>query len=412
MKPFIVETTFDTYELSEVLGEGGAGRVYGGLRSDGVEVAVKVLSPDKSGKDKRRRFKNEIGFLSKTAHPNIVAVLDHGIGQEKPADGAFYVMRRYTGSLRSLLKHGIEPDEVLRLFGQILDGVEAAHLYGVVHRDLKPENLLYEEKDSSLAVADFGTARFLQEDLQATVVETSTNQRLANFTYAAPEQRALGKECAQSADIFALGLMLNEMYTGAVPQGTDYERIESYSREHAYLDDIVAEMIRQTPDKRPQSVRAVKLLLHRNGAEAAALQRISAMDGTVIAEDDIDNPLAFEAPQVVDFDWDGRRLTLKLDREVNPEWLQALCNMGATHLTSAPPERWGFRGNEASIDASAGQLQQLVDLFKQWLPEATRALHRNLKAAAARDAKDRQQRLTAEREAEERRLQVMKNLRI
>src|SRR5262249_30968469 len=157
--------------------------------------------------DKRRRFKNELAFLTKTNHSNIVNVVDHGVARGE-LTGPFYVMKRYDESLRELIRTGMKVDAVLPFFSQLLDGVEAAHLLGVVHRDLKPENFLFDKASSSLAVADFGIARFT-EHLIATIVETAPAQRLANFQYAAPEQRQSGASVGVPADIYALGLILN-----------------------------------------------------------------------------------------------------------------------------------------------------------------------------------------------------------
>src|SRR5258706_15498037 len=205
-KPISFETTFGTYVVDELLGEGGAGRVYGGLGIDQTPIALKVLAEDRATTDKRRRFRNEIAFLARNKHPNIVTITDHGIARGGEIVGPFYVMTRYDANMRDLIRDGVGRDRVLSLFSQILDGVEAAHLHGVVHRDLKPENILYNKNSNTLAIADFGTARFT-EDLVATIVETGPAQRLANFQYAAPEQRTPGKQVEATADIYALGLI-------------------------------------------------------------------------------------------------------------------------------------------------------------------------------------------------------------
>jgi serine/threonine protein kinase len=117
------------------------------------------------------------------------------------------------------MSKGIEPDGVLPIFSQILDGVESAHPQGVWHRDLKPENILYSLANGTLIVADFGIAHFEEQDL-LTAVETQPNERLANFLYAAPEQKIRAKSADSRSDIYALGLMLHEMFTGDVPLGT------------------------------------------------------------------------------------------------------------------------------------------------------------------------------------------------
>jgi serine/threonine protein kinase len=75
--PVTLETAFGVYTLTEKLGEGGSGRVYGGKSSDEKLVAVKVLGQVDT--DKRKRFKNEIAFQMRNAHENIVTVSDHGL---------------------------------------------------------------------------------------------------------------------------------------------------------------------------------------------------------------------------------------------------------------------------------------------------------------------------------------------
>ena len=89
------------------------------------------------------------------------------------------------------MKEGLKKDHILPLFSQLLNGVEAAHLRKVIHRDLKPENILYDPRGNRVIVADFGIAQFQEEELY-TAVETKAEDRLANFQYAAPEQRKRG----------------------------------------------------------------------------------------------------------------------------------------------------------------------------------------------------------------------------
>lgn len=411
-KPVTFETTFGIYSVDEQLGEGGAGRVYGGVGADGTPVAVKVLAEDRASADKRRRFKNEIAFLARNKHRNIVTVIDHGVARGGAIEGPFYVMQRYQGSLRHLMQDRISPEKVLPLFSQILDGVEAAHMQNVVHRDLKPENVLYDRDSGTLAIADFGIARFT-EDILVTLVETAPAQRLANFQYAAPEQRTLGHAVGVPADLYALGLILNEMFTGAVPQGTAYRLISSVSKELGFLDEIVAKMLRQLPQERPASIAELKALIQRYQAEAVTVQRLSRIDGTVITSQEIDDPLAYEPPRLVGADWDGRRLTLTLDREVSRDWVGALRQMGSySSVMGMGPETFSFQGNQALVDAQEHQVQPAIDHFKNWLPIATRTLKQILEQAVQRQEAERKKKLQLEREAEERRLRVLRNIKI
>lgn len=410
--PISFETTFGTYVVDELLGEGGAGRVYGGLGIDEMPIALKVLAQDKATSDKRSRFKNEISFLSRNRHPNIVTVIDHGVSTGSGIAGPFYVMRRYHSNLRQIMQNGIPLPAILPFFSQILDGVEAAHLQGVVHRDLKPESILYDRDSDKLAIADFGTARFT-EDLVATTVETAPTQRLANFQYAAPEQRALGKQVLATADIFALGLILNEMFTGAIPQGTEYRLISQVRQDRGFLDAIVAGMLRQAPAERPASIGEVKGLIQRHQSEAISLQRLSQIEGTVIKASEIDDPLAETPPRLINADWNGGALTLTLDRSVTPDWINALYNMANfSSVMGKPPQLFSFRGNQATVGAQEHEVQMVIDNFKAWLPAASRTLKLLLEQKAQQEEAARKEQLRHQRNAEEQRLRVMRNIRI
>jgi len=411
-KPISFETTFGTYVVKELLGEGGAGRVYGGVDVDGAAIAIKVLAPDRVTADKRSRFKNEIAFLSRNKHRNIVSVLDHGIARGGEIDGPFYVMHRYHGNLRDLMREGLRPEFVLSVFSQILDGVEAAHLQGVVHRDIKPENILWQRDSNILAIADFGTARFT-DDLVATLVETSPAQRLANFQYAAPEQRTHGKQVQATADIYALGLILNEMFTGTVPHGTEYRLITQVAPELAFMDEIVARMLRQAAEERPSSIADVKGLVQRYKAEAVSRQRLSEIGGTVIKAAEVDEPLAQVPPRLIGVDWKAGMLTLTLDRPVTREWINALQQMGSySSVLGKPPQAFAFTRDQASIRAAEHEVQIIIDTFKTWLPAASQTLKSFLEREAQQQEAARKEQLRREREAEEQRLRVLRNIKI
>jgi len=177
--PLVFNTTFSTYTSSEIIGEGGSSRIYRALDENGNTVAIKVLKPTNS-REKRKRFKNEVTFCINNRHKNIVPIIDHGVIISGDDTQPFYVMPLYDGSLRNLVKDGIPPEQVLPLFSQILDGIEAAHLQKVVHRDIKPENILWSASANLLAIADFGIAWFQEEEL-FTAVETDDSSRLAKL---------------------------------------------------------------------------------------------------------------------------------------------------------------------------------------------------------------------------------------
>ncbi|MGN6544274.1 MAG: serine/threonine-protein kinase [Aureliella sp.] len=411
-KPIQLETAFGVYLLEELVGEGGAGRVYAGRGADDREVAIKVLTQSQASADRRRRFKNEIAFLSRIDHPNVVGVLDYGVARDESVQGPFYVMQRYTCSLRSLMQAGIPDKKALAFFGQVLDGVEAAHFKGTVHRDLKPENILYDQKSDSLAIADFGIAQFT-EHLMATLVETKPTQRLANFQYAAPEQRKVGGKTSESTDIYALGLILNEMFTEQIPSGTEYRTVGQVVSQFAFLDAVVAQCIRQSPTERPASIAALKHMIRRYESEAISSQRLSEISGQVIKEGEVDDPLALSPPQLVGASWDSGVLTLTLDRPVHEKSVDALLNMGGhTSVWGKGPERFQFKGKTATINASENDAQSVINYFKGWLPQASAVFKHRLEMEAQRKELDLREKLKRERAAEEQKIRLNRSLSI
>jgi serine/threonine protein kinase len=137
----IFKTPFATFTAEIILGQGGSGLVYHVRDEAGADAAIKVLDPTRATKEKTSRFKNEYRFCQRNKHRNIITVLDVGLTEDGKAP--FYVMPLAQGSLRNLMNDGIRQEDVLKYFGQILDGVESAHLQSVWHRDLKPETFLF-----------------------------------------------------------------------------------------------------------------------------------------------------------------------------------------------------------------------------------------------------------------------------
>ena len=400
------ETAFNTYSADKIIGEGGSARVFRAADEAGQLFAVKMLSLQRASNAKRKRFKNEIDFSKRAGHPNIVSVIDHGVHTSGKGKSIFYVMPLYKGSLRRLLKEGIRPEKALVYFSKILDGVEAANKMGVVHRDIKPENILYDESNDQLLIADFGIASFQQEEL-LTAVETKDSERLANFQYAAPEQRTRGLRVDHRADIFALGLILNEMFTGQVISGTEPKTIASVTPEYAYLDDIVSEMIRQEADSRLFSIEKIKQELIVRGNSFIAQQKISLLEGTVIPESEVDDPLVVDPPRLVGANWNGGMLTLTLSSPTNKKWIQTLREPGFSGTTGI--NYGGFFVGLSTLDFAdnivttrapedLGTIQDIVDLFRdQWLPYANRAyenrITREMKEAEERERMQLQQNL-------------------
>lgn len=411
-KPVEIESAFARYKLSELLGQGGAGRVLGGETEDGTPVAVKILNSDRVTSETRKRFKNEIAFLLNNQHNNIVRVTDHGVSSVVDYSGPFYVMNRYDGNLRSAWQKNGDSESKLQSFFQILDGVEAAHLKGAVHRDLKPENILFADTENRLAIADFGIAQFTERELLATTVETGAGQRLANFAYAAPEQRTPGKSINLRTDIYALGLILVESMTGEVPHGQGFTTIGSVFPDFKFLDPIAIKMLAQNPVDRYETIGAVKLDIQKYRTEAIALQRVDVISKTVVREDEITDPLAIEPPKIIDVDWKDDYLHLTLNLQPSQGWIHAFQNLGNYHsFMGAGPSTVAWRGSVALIRTRSQDAQQQVNMFKDWIVATTQNFRNTLQHEARRKAENRRQELARARHAEEERAKVIGTLK-
>lgn len=201
------------YEVMERIGGGGMADVFRAHdRTLDRYVAVKLMRPAFANDPEFvERFHREAEALGAIDHPNIVRVLDYGAS----ADGPFIVMELVSGgTLRDLMRARGRVDQyaAAEIVAAIADGLEAAHVRGVLHRDLKPDNVLL-DGEGRPKVADFGIAR-----LAAATAITRTGEVLGTPQYLAPEQMS-GDVVDERADVYALGVILYEMLTGTQPTG-------------------------------------------------------------------------------------------------------------------------------------------------------------------------------------------------
>lgn len=409
------KTAYSSYDGVGVIGEGGSGRVYKAIDKTGNTFAIKCLDPHKATEEKRKRFKNEIAICEKAIHKNIVPIVDYGIVEIDKAEYPFYVMPYYPKTLRGLMKDGIPHDTVLSLFSNVLDGIEAAHLNFIWHRDIKPENILYSLENNSLLVADFGIAHFHKEFL-LTAVETNPKAKLANFQYSAPEQRARGKPVDQRADIFSLGLILNEMFTGEIPQGTDYVLIGKVAPAYEYLDEIVSRMIKQSSNDRFQTIDEIKKKLIANKNEFISRQQLSQLSKKVIPQSELDDPLIHNPIEVIGVDYNNGRLIFTLSSNINSTWKNAFEIQG--NFTYIPgvcePRLFRFELDKAflSIPEYSKPDQGVVDLFKQYVKNANSKYKEILKRQQREKEIAEERKLQKELEEEKKRQEFLKNLKI
>jgi len=197
------------YANRQKLGSGGFGEVYKCQRTeDGAVFAKKVLLATDA--DSEERFGREVRMLSRLDHPRIVEV----VASKLSTRPLWYVMPLYRRSLAHELP-GIVGDEdrIQRVFGAIVEGIQYAHEQGVVHRDLKPGNILL-NSDDDIVISDFGLGRSLDA---LTARKTLTGDAFGTPGYVAPEQATDAKRADFRSDVFALGRILYELYTGDNP---------------------------------------------------------------------------------------------------------------------------------------------------------------------------------------------------
>ncbi|HVF66793.1 MAG TPA: UvrD-helicase domain-containing protein [Pyrinomonadaceae bacterium] len=217
------------YRVMESLGAGGMGAVYKAYDEKLHRVvALKLLPPEyTSNEERRRRFLQEARAASILNHPHILTVYEFGEDAGRPYMAMEYVEGK---TLREKINSRAMPVvEALSLATQIADGLAKAHEGGVIHRDLKPENLMV-SRDGYVKILDFGIAKMLPRKGRALAadsaektlvrVETKTGAIMGTVNYMSPEQ-LLGRRVDLRCDIFAFGVVLCEMLTGAYPFACD-----------------------------------------------------------------------------------------------------------------------------------------------------------------------------------------------
>ena len=203
---FVPGTMFGTrYRVVALLGRGGMGEVF---RADdlklGQPVALKLLPKELAAReDRRARLLGEVRIARQIAHPNVCRVYDVG-----EIEGEHFITMEYVAGedLASLLQRigRLPKDKGIEIARQICAGLAAAHERGILHRDLKPANIMLDER-GKVRITDFGLA--------ALTADASTNAAEGTPAYMAPEQLA-GREATVRSDIYALGLVLYELFTG------------------------------------------------------------------------------------------------------------------------------------------------------------------------------------------------------
>jgi serine/threonine protein kinase/alpha-tubulin suppressor-like RCC1 family protein len=222
------------YWILGEIGRGGTAIVYLARdRATGEEVAIKLIRP-KYVEDEEAvaRFAREARFVTQLNHPNVVGVhrvMDLGAG------GIALVMAHIDGrTLKQVIQEErpLSPDFVVSVLRQVAGALAAAHRMGIVHRDVKPENIFIDAEGKAL-LADFGVARSMSGDTQLTMHGVA----IGTPSYMAPEQID-GDNLDGRADVYSLGLVAWEMFTGHRPWEGESLYAVLYHQRHHELPDV------------------------------------------------------------------------------------------------------------------------------------------------------------------------------
>ncbi|MFF1653688.1 Stk1 family PASTA domain-containing Ser/Thr kinase [Streptomyces sp. NPDC058255] len=262
--PLVGHVLDGRYRVDARIAVGGMATVYRALdtRLDRV-LALKVMHPALAADGSFvERFIREAKSVARLAHPNVVQVFDQG------TDGSYvYLAMEYIAgcTLRDVLRDrgALQPRAALDILEPVLAALGAAHRAGFVHRDMKPENVLIGD-DGRVKVADFGLVRAVD------TVTNTTGAVLGTVSYLAPEQIEHGTADTR-VDVYACGVVLYEMLTGAKPHSGDSPAQVLYQHLNAdvpapsaavpglpyALDELVATATARNPEVRPHDAVAL-----------------------------------------------------------------------------------------------------------------------------------------------------------
>jgi serine/threonine protein kinase len=270
-------TLIERYRIVSPLGKGGMGEVY---RAEdlklGQTVALKFLPQSLARNEEAlARFTREVRMARQVSHPNVCRVFDIGEAHGQ----TFLTMEFVDGEDMSSLMRRIgrlPADKALEIVRQVCAGLAAAHEHGIIHRDLKPANIMLDGRGRA-RITDFGLAGLATE-------MKGEDARAGTPAYMSPEQFS-GGEVTPKSDLYSLGLVMYEIFTGKKPyEAATYDEMARLREKSAptapsaHLKDIdplvervILGCLQKDPAKRPASALQVAAALPGGDPLAAAL---------------------------------------------------------------------------------------------------------------------------------------------
>jgi serine/threonine protein kinase len=377
-------TLAQRYRVEALIGRGGMADVYRG--TDDLlarPVAIKVLT--ERDERERDRFLREARSMARLNHRNIVAVYDAG----RADDRSFIVMELVEGrTLGAIPASELTVHTALRHCIQILEALSFAHENGVFHRDVKPANVMV-LPSGAVKVMDFGLARNASEMSSA----TSAGEIVGTIAYLPPE-RFLGKAADARGDLYSVGIMLYETFTGSLPFKSETDDLVAVIFGHVNeppplprsvnravpleVERIIMKLLEKEPDRRPQSAAEV----------IVALQALIGIPTSGAAEAAPTPPagaapvLAFPAKPPSTVESDARAMlekTFGRTKTVNIGYAETLAGMLATRKRDYPEAERAYR----SALRAFGESGNGIETAKTALKYGTMILQKNSEGDAA-----------------------------
>lgn len=270
----------DGYSNLIKIGEGGMAHVFRGIQ-DSLRrpVAIKLLINELTfDEEARRRFELESYIIARLNHPNIIHVIDRGLS---PDAMPYFVMEYIEGIDLSTaakireLPHGTKIDIII----QVLKALSYAHQNNVIHRDIKPDNILIDD-NGNVKILDFGIAQFYDDQVHE-LDKTTSGTVMGTYNYMSPEQRESADNVTEQSDLYSVGVVMYELFTGKLPAGRFPDPTELNKNVDARLNRLILKCLNQNPNDRPNSAEELKneLLAVSQGAHLDTEKKIRAEQG-------------------------------------------------------------------------------------------------------------------------------------
>ncbi len=267
------QVLIDRFVIVRFIAKGGMGEVYEAEDRflQGVHVAVKTILPQIADEPAlRQRFEREVLLAREVSHPNLCPIYDIFRCEQPPGNFLFLTMRLLPGETLAARLRGtasISTEEGLAILKQMAAGLAAIHAAGIIHRDIKPNNIMLDGTGSRvrLCITDFGLARAHEAD------PSLSGKSLVAGTpdYMAPELYQ-GRPPSQASDLFALGVVLHEVFTGQKPVlASDSSPVIVSPRLNSsgvpsYCAQFIVGCLDRDPERRCQAFERILDSLHIN----------------------------------------------------------------------------------------------------------------------------------------------------